>query len=240
MLTTDLAVAYLIVITAGVARGFTGFVAGLVTVALLTVLYGPVEAIALSAVLGFISSTMLLRGTMNQVQWDEAVPLSIASAVTVPLGAILLLVAEPSVVKPFIGALVIAGGASLIADWQYSGPRNRIAAAAVGAVCGGVTGFTGSGGPLMVFYFLASPAPVSMQRANISAAVIVITVVMMISLLVGGGMGWDSFLRAAFLFPGTMFGTWAGIRLFEIAPQKVYQRVAQWALIAIGLTVLVS
>ncbi len=240
MLTTDLAIAYLIVITAGVARGFTGFVSGLVNVALLTVLYGPVEAIALSALFGFVSSTMLLRGTIDKVQWGEAVPLSIFAAVTAPLGAILLLVAEPSVVKPFIGALVIVGGASLIAGWKYSGPRNKIASAAVGVVCGGVTGFTGSGGPLMVFYFLASPEPVSIQRANISAAVFVITIVMTLSLLIGGGMGWDSLLRAAFLYPGTMFGTWAGIRLFEIAPQKVYQRVAQWALIAIGLTVLVS
>ena len=40
VLTVDLAIGYLIVITAGVARGYTGYVSGLVNVALLRITTG--------------------------------------------------------------------------------------------------------------------------------------------------------------------------------------------------------
>lgn len=235
VLSADLLSAYLIVILAGIARGFTGFVAGLVNVALLTLLYGPVEAIAISALLGLVSSAMLLRKTTSLIQWKETIPLCVFIAMTTPLGAMLLLFTETSVVKPAIGSLIIACGFALIIGWRYSGPRNVYASAAIGAVCGGVTGFTGSGGPLMVFYFLASPEPVPVQRANIAVAVTVLTLFVIVSLLLGGGIGLETIVRGAVLVPGTIFGTWAGIRLYELAPQKIYRIVAQWSLVAIGL-----
>lgn len=240
VLSADLAVAYLIVVLAGVARGFTGFVAGLINVALLTLLYGPVEAIALSAIFGLVSSGMLLRKTFDKIQWREIVPFSVAVIVTLPFSAMLLLVTDSTHVKPVIGVLVIACGLALVAGWKYSGPRNVYAAATVGLVCGGVQGFTGSGGPLMVFYYLASPEPTTVQRANIAAGVSVICGILIITLLLGGGFDLKPILRAAILFPGVVFGTWAGTRLFEIAPQKIFSKVAQWALIAIGLALVFS
>lgn len=240
VLTPDLAAACLIVILAGIARGFTGFAAGLVNVALLTLLYGPLEAIIMSALLAAVSSTMMLRGALEQVQWREAGPVSIAIAVGSPIGAALLLVADPTVVKPFIGAFVIASGLWLIAGWRYPGPRNRTAALANGFACGVATGFTGCGGPISVFYFLASNDPTPVQRANIAVAVAILVAALLISLAVGGAVGWDSVVRALLLFPGTVLGTWIGMRLFVLAPQKVYQHVTQWVLVAIGLSVMVS
>lgn len=238
VLTADLAIAYLSVILAGIARGFTGFVAGLVNVALLTFVYGPLEAIALSAVLGLVSSAMLLRKTTNHVRWAETLPMGLAVVVTVPITTMALLVADPSVVRPAIGAIIAGCGFALILGWRYAGPRNMIASAAFGAIGGSVYGFTGSGGPLMVFYYLASPDPVPVQRANIAVTASTMCIILIIALLFGSEIGAETFIRAAVLIPGTMIGTWAGIRLFEIASQKIYSMVAQWSLVAIGLALI--
>ena len=238
VISADLAVAYFIVILAGIARGFTGFVAGLVNAALLTFVYGPLEAIAISAVLGLVSSAMLLRKTYDHIKWSETIPLCIAVVVTVPLTAMALLVADASTVKPAIGALIAACGLALILGWRYTGPRNVVASAAVGAVAGGVYGFTGSGGPLMVFYYLASPESVAVQRANIAVTASMMGIILIITLLAGNGISAETFIRAAVLIPGTMIGTWAGTRLFEIASQKIYSMVAQWSLVAIGLALI--
>lgn len=240
VLSTNLAAAYLIVILAGITRGFTGFAAGLVNIALLTLLYGPVEAIGLASLFGIISSLMLLRKTAHQINWSDTAPLCAAIVVTTPLGAMLLFVAETTFVKPTIGAFIIASGLALFFGWKYSGPRNGYAATAVGAACGGLFGFAGSGGPLMVFYYLATPEPAPVQRANIAATVTVLSVIMVLSLLYGGGIGLETFLRAALLVPGTIIGTWVGMRLFEIAPQKLYRTVAQIVLIAIGFMLILS
>ena len=233
VISADLAVAYFIVILAGIARGFTGFVAGLVNAALLTFVYGPLEAIAISAVLGLVSSAMLLRKTYDHIKWSETIPLCIAVVVTVPLTAMALLVADASTVKPAIGALIAACGLALILGWRYTGPS-----AAVGAVAGSVYGFTGSGGPLMVFYYLASPESVAVQRANIAVTASMMGIILIITLLAGNGISAETFIRAAVLIPGTMIGTWAGTRLFEIASQKIYSMVAQWSLVAIGLALI--
>ncbi len=240
VLTVKLVIAYSIVILAGIARGFTGFAAGLINVALLTLLFGPVEAIMLSSIFALISSLMLLRKTYEAVNWQETAPLSLAMAAVTPFGTMLLMVAQPSLVKPFIGAFVVGCGLLLVIGWRYSGPRNVYVSALVGAVTGGVTGFTGAGGPLSVFYFLASPDSVVTKRANIAVAVLAFAVVIDITLFIGGVLDLETMVRAGLLFPGTVLGTWFGMWLFEIVPSRIYTAIANWTLVVIGLSVLLS
>jgi len=240
ILTDKLAIAYSIVILAGIARGFTGFAAGLVNVGLLTLLFGPLEAIRLSSVFALISSVMILQKTLHTVNWKEAGPLSLATGAMTPLGATLLLVTHPGHVKPVIGAFVVGCGLLLVYGWRYRGPRNIYVSTIIGAITGAVTGFTGAGGPLTVFYFLAAPEPVVTKRANISLAVFAFAIVITITLYLNGAFGVESMVRAALLFPGTVLGTWIGMRLFEIVPSNIYGIIANWTLVVIGLSVLLS
>ncbi len=226
------------VVLAGIARGFTGFVAGLVNVSLLTFLSGPVEAIALSIILGFISSLVMLTKTYRSINWRETLPLSAAVMVTVPVTATLFLSADPSVVKPAIGLLILGCGVALLTGWRYKGPRNGGVSVLVGAISGSIQGFTGSGGPLVVFYFLASSDPAATQRANIAVMVLFVGLAQLPTMSIGGGIEPETWVRALILFPGTILGTWVGMRLFDLAPQRIYQLVAQWALIAIGVALI--
>ena len=238
--TTDLAIAFLIVVLAGFTRGFTGFVEGLVNVGLLTLLYGPVKAIALAAILGLVSSTMLLLKTAKEIEWHETLPLCLAVTISTPIAAMLLLVSSSSIVKPAIGALIMVCGVALLVGWKYSGPRGILTSSVVGAISGGITGYTGSGGPLMVFYYLASPASASIQRANISFSVFVITLVLTLSFLFSGVIDLELTFEAIILFPGAVLGTWFGMRAFEMAPHSIYQLVARWSLVIIGVVVAIS
>ena len=235
--TTDLVLAFMIVILAGIARGFTGFVSGLVNVGLLALLYGPVEAIVLSSLFGFASSVMLLRKTIKLIRWSEVVPLNLAAAISIPITTAALLQADSSLVKPAIGLFIAACGITLMLGWNYEGPRNGYVAGLTGALCGSVQGFTGAGGPLMVFYFLASPDSVPTQRANISVTVFIITLMMILALIWGQVIDARIILLATILFPGTVIGTWLGIRLFEIASEEIYKKLAYMALITIGIVV---
>jgi len=240
LISPDLFLAFLIVIFSGIIRGFTGFVAALVNIGLLSLLYKPVDAIALSSIFGLVSSVMLLRKTMNIVQWSEVIPLNFAAVLTIPLTALLLLQTTSSVVKPAIGAFLIACGLALIFGWKYKGPRNFYVAGIIGAAFGSVHGFTGASGPLMVFYFLASPEPVSTQRANINLSATVVQLVLILTLLWGNVINIEIILRAITLFPGVILGTWIGMRVFEVASDQIYKQVAHGALIAIGLALFLS
>ena len=91
-----------------------------------------------------------------------------------------------------------------------------------------------------MFYFLAASDSVVTKRANISVAVFAFAIVIGVTLYLNGAFGLESVVRAGLLFPGTVFGTWIGMRLFEIVPGTVYSMVANWTLVVIGFAVLLA
>ena len=104
---------------------------------------------------------------------------------------------------------------------------------------GGINGFAGVGGPPMVIYFLGAPADTETQRANILITTGLVSMMILVSVAIGGGVTGATMARAAVLLPASLFGTWAGVRLFAAAPGESYRPVVAWLLVAIGLGVIV-
>lgn len=240
ILTPALGLAALVIVASGIVRGYTGFGGGLVNIPLLTLLYGPIEAFAITAIVGTVGYAQLYSAALRIASRREAWPLCLAIVVATPLGAVLLFNTDPDMVRRAVGGFVIAGAVPMISGWVYRGPRGPAASAAVGAIGGGISGFAGVGGPPMVIYLLAAQTTADVQRANILIATGLTGIVMLISIAVGGGIGADTLVRSLALMPVNMFATWAGARVFAFAPQAVYRRAAAWLLVVIGAAVLVA
>ena len=239
ILQLDLLIGLLIVMTSGLVRGFTGFAGALVNVPLLTLLWGPVEAIAIATLTGIASQVQLSAVTFRKTRWGEVIPLSVAALIFTPVGAIALVHADPQLIRRVIGALVAAGALLMMIGWVWRGQRNWPVSALVGALCGGMQGMSGINGPPLIAYMLAAPELPDVQRANIIAAIGLMIAVMFFTLLLNGAFGWTTVGRALILFPATLLGTWAGNWAFQRAPQAIYRKVALGLLIITGLAVLV-
>jgi uncharacterized membrane protein YfcA len=59
--------------------------------------------------------------------------------------------------------------------------------------------------------------------------------VVLLSLFVAGGIADNTFQRGLILIPLYLLGTWSGSRLFAIAPEEYFKRVALWLLMATGV-----
>lgn len=238
VLTPEIALAAAVSAAGGVLHGYTGFGAALLIVPLLTVIYGPVEAIVLSLLAGAAGIVQLLPAASRQAGWREMAPLAAAIVITTPIGVFLLFTIDPDITRRAIGAFVLLTALALMTGWVYRGRRGAVPAVVAGSLCGAITGFAGVGGPPVALYYLASPEPAGVQRANIVIAVGVVIVAMMVSVGVAGGIGVTSLARAVVIIPGYVAGAWAGARLFTIAPEALYRRIALWLLLVTGAIVL--
>lgn len=237
--TADLAIAAFVGAFSGIIHGYTGFGAALVMAPLLSLLFGPVEAIAITVISALLGTAQVYVPASRLALWREVGPLSLAILVATPIGVAILFHADPQWIRRAIGAFVLLSALLIKSGWVYRGRRGPLASGIAGVLCGGITGAAGVGGPPIVVYFLAAPQPVEVQRANIIISIGVVALVTLISLATGGGVGTGTVVRGVVMAPFYMVGFWTGARLFAIAPAELYRKVALWLLIATGLSVIV-
>jgi uncharacterized membrane protein YfcA len=206
-------------------------------VPLFAVLFGPVEAIAITTPVMSIGTLPLYPDAMRSARWPELLPISLALVVFIPVGVFVLFSLEPVLIRRAMGFVVILAGLSLLSGWVYRGPRGALPSATAGAVAGVLAGAVGLGGPAIAVYSLASPQPPQVQRANIVISVGVLIVVTIAMFAYVGGITADTLKRAAALTPFYLLASWAGNRLFALAPKDYFKRVAAWLLLATGAAV---
>mgnify|MGYP003989861347 CR=1 FL=1 len=238
-LAMEIGLAVGIVSAGGVIRGFTGFGMGFVLAPLLTLLWGPVEAVATTLTLGVITSVQLVIPALRLVQWRNVAPMMIGTLFISPLGTHLLLTAEPGVIKQFIAGAVLVLAIIMLRGWVYRGPRGVVPSMMVGSLGGFLNGIAAVGGGPVVLYLMSLPDKTEVHRANIVISIAFLPVVACFFLMQGGALTQKILVNDAILVVPTMLGVWAGARLFKFLPEKAFRLTVLWTLIFISGAMLV-
>lgn len=228
-----------IMLLGGMVHGLTGFGGALVTMPLLALLFGPVEALALSAPAWVLGTLQMLPRASREADWTALWPILIPALLATPLGTLLLFVMEPDIVRRTIGLFVLAGAVMLATGWTYRGPRGRLPGIIAGSLCGGVTGFAGVGGPPVIVYVLAWPDSPAIQRASILIIIGSVGVVTLLGIIVGGAYDGTVALTALVLSVAYVAGTWSGSAGFRAASDAFFRRAALTVLFASGIAAIV-
>lgn len=232
----------LITIFGGIYRAYTGFGAGLVLVPAYSLFFQPVDAIIVVALLNQITMLQLLPGSIPNTPWKEVVPIIVAAVVTTPIGVFLLTVSDASLLKKGLGLLLVASSLLLLAGWKYHGPSSRLKDAAVGALSGTLSGWTGMGGPPIVLYFLSRDSVSSRVRA---AFIVCFALSMMIALAgywLADLMQLKHLIWAVAILPIYVAATWAGALLYGATQhiEQIFRVASLISLIVIGLVTMVA
>lgn len=230
--------AFAVVLAAGIVRGYTGFGAGLVMVPLLAIMWGPVEALATSVVVGIAATLQLVPRALKLANWRDAAPMMISTVVFTPMGTALLISLDPGIVKKMIAVLVLGVTLITLYGWTYRGPRGPAASATAGAIGGAINGLAGVGGPPLVLYLLSLPEKPEVHRANIVMALATSSTMTTIGLFVAGAISPRVITHSALLLLPSIIAVWLGARLFTIIPGKAFRLVILWFLVAISLAIL--
>lgn len=232
-------IAALVAFIAGMVRGFAGFGAAMLMTPVFSALYGPAVGIALCLLLEIAVALPLLRPVIKLVDWRRLGILLLAAVVAIPFGNLALSHIDPQPMRWVISAIVLLAVAMLASGWRFSGRPNLAATLGVGASSGFLNGLSGMAGPPIIFYYLAGGAAAAIVRANLTTYFVFVDFATLSVFMARDLIGWDTALQGLLLAPAVVLGGMAGERLFPLASESFYRRLALGLLVAVAIGVLI-
>ncbi|UUX48033.1 sulfite exporter TauE/SafE family protein [Nisaea acidiphila] len=219
---------------AGLVRGFSGFGAAMISIPLLSLLFGPQTALATLTTMEMPAQIQLLRMSRREADWKQAAPMALGGIAALPLGTWILVSIDQEVLRQAISVIVLALVALLASGYRHNVPRRLGVDVAVGSVAGFLNGSTGLGGPPIIFYLLSGPYAPAAVRANITAFFQIGFVFVVASYFWFGVLTPERMLLGALIAPCYVGGIWFGGKLFYKASERTFRRIAYILLAVIG------
>lgn len=220
---------------AGMVRGFAGFGAAMLMTPVFSALYGPAVGIALCLLLEIAVALPLVPGVVRLVDWRRIGLLLLAAAIAVPLGTHTLTGVEPEPMRWAISAIILSAVVLLASGWRFPGRPNAATTFAAGATSGFLNGLSGMAGPPIAFYYLAGNEPAARVRANLTTYFVFVDLIALASFASRDLIGWSTGAQGLFLAPAVMLGGVVGERLFPLASEKFYRRLALVLLVCVAI-----
>lgn len=203
-----------IVIVAGIVRGFSGFALSAVVMASAVIILPPVQIIPICWWLEMTASVLMARGGWQEADRGIVMGLVIGSTIGVPFG--LLLTTSVSVEASQLIALtvIIALALTQLAKIRLAFLATKAGLYGSGFAAGVVTGVASVGGMVIAIYVLSQDAPAAKMRAALVLFLFVSSLTSLIMLLWFGVMNSTAAARGLSLALPTTLGVFLGQRLF--------------------------
>ena len=215
----------IVVIIAGLARGFSGFGTGMIVAPVAAALYSPQTALILLVVMDSWPSMVPAIQARAKVQWREVLPIIGGFVLALPLGIAFIKFADPVILRWFISITILVAVAILWSGWQYNGPRTSPVSVTVGTLCGFLGGSTQIPGPPAIIYWLATRTGAGIVRANILMLFLITEFISMGGYYIGGLFTWDAAIKGVLASPIYFVGIMIGSALFALASETTYRTI---------------
>lgn len=228
-------VAALAALAAATIRGFSGFGAGLVFMPVAAACFGPRVAAGVLFVVDTVLILPFVAKAVRIVDWREILPLGLGAAVAVPAGVLVLLHADPIPLRWGLSVAILLSVGMLAAGLRYRGPTRVSLSALVGAVAGFMSGAVQIPGPPVLIYWLGRDVVSATMRANAIVFFLFTTAISGVAFLWGGIFTADVMALSAALFPIYAIGIFVGGRMFGLASEATYRRIAYASILFVAV-----
>ena len=240
---TLLVAALLIVLAAGVVRGFAGFGFSALCVAGLSLFAPPAQVVPPIFVLEVLASLTLLRAALRDVDWSWLSWLALGNALCIPLGIAVLAWLDELPLRLLIGALLLTAALLLRSGWQLALAPTRGTRLATGLVSGLVNGVAAIGGiAVAVLLSTTQMAPAVMRATMVLLFLLTDLYALAWAGVLSAGnqhgptlLGLDTLRWALWLAPAMLAGIWLGNRSFQGVSSAKFRRQVLNLLILIAL-----
>ena len=224
--TSVLAMLALTALAAGLSRGFSGFGAALIFIPVAARLVGPQLASATLPIIDVVLAAPLIKPAWSLASRPAVLLMMFGALVGIPLGTVVLALADPLLLRWLIVGLAAAMLLLLLSGWRYHGRPHGSLTVAVGAISGLFSGIAQIGGPPVVANWLGGETRADATRASIILFFAAGNFIGIASYWVGGLMTREVFLLALVSAPSYGLGLWVGSKLFGHASDATFRRVA--------------
>ncbi len=220
-------------LTSGLARGFSGFGAGLIFIPLAAMALGMRQAAPLMLLLELLAIVSLVRGAWHVAPRREVVPLSLGLLLGTPLGIWVLASADALALRWGVALVILALLGLPMSGWRLRGNHGPAVPVAAGAVGGLLAGIATISGPPAMAYLLGRDLPKQQVRAIFNLYLSVGDLAALLGCLVAGLVGPALLGPLLVTAPLYGFGIWAGSRMFGLASEVTFRRTC-YGLIAVA------
>ncbi len=204
----------LIVVAAGVVRGFSGFALSALIMAAAVAILPPVDLIPMLWFLEMSASLMMMKGGWADADRPVAYGLVIGAAIGWPLGLWLTTSLDVPTSKALALAIIVVLAISQLAKLRLPVLATKAGLYGSGIVSGAASGLAGVGGMVVALYVLASDAAARSMRGTLVLYLFLSLVMSMIIMLSFGVMTGTSVARGLIFAIPTMIGVFLGQQLF--------------------------
>lgn len=243
-MSADLIILPIGLFVAAFCAGLAGFAFNLIAAAILLHFVSP-QALAPVLVLGnLVVQSVSLPTVLRSVRWRPLVTPILAGMLGLPIGILILDVANPRQVGIIVGVLLVGYGGYALARMALRlkprhFPGSHWMDTAVGFLSGILGGIGGFSGALPAMWADLQGLTKEETRARLQPFVTAMQVVTAISLALGGFVTRETGWMLLTGLPALMLGTWLGLRAFHIIPAQGFRLVLVGLLFLSGLGLLV-
>ena len=210
----EFALLVVIVVVAGIVRGFSGFALSAIVMASAVIILPPVQLIPICWWLEMSASLLMAKGGWQEADRGVVFGLVVGSTVGVPFGLMLTNAVSPETSKLFALVLIIALALTQLAKIRLPFLATKPGLYGSGFAAGVATGIASVGGMVIAIYVLSQQAAAAKMRAALVLFLFVSSLTSMITLLYFGVMNSTAVTRGLALALPTTLGVMIGQRLF--------------------------
>lgn len=223
------------VFIAGVVRGFTGFAASAVVMAMGTLVLAPIELLPICLLLELTASAFLVRGGIAEADYKLTIPLVGFAFAALPVGLYLTKTMDPENSTLTALALVAGLAAFQLARIPLPLGRGLLSSALVGSAAGLVQGLASVGGLVQALYILALKMQPRTMRDTMILGVMISGVIGLFWQLAMGIMTVQPLARVAVVLVPFVVGLWLGRRYFTPENERYYRPISLSVLIVLSV-----
>ena len=224
----------------GFVSGFSGFAMGLVVSGVWLHIITPIQTATLIAGYGLLTQGYGIFKLRHALRWQNVWPLTLGSAIGIPIGVMLLTYTNPAYVRFGVGVLLVLYTAYALLRPAFKPMRiGAVADILIGMANGLLGGLTGLGGVISTISCQMRGWPKDMQRAVFQPVLFAAFVIILISMSFAGAVTTETLKLYGLGVPFMVAGLWAGFELYGKIDDELFRKAVLTLLLFSGLSLIV-
>lgn len=218
-------------LVAGVVRGFAGFGTAMIYLPVAAQFLGPFEALTTMMVMDLVGPLPQAPRALRDGHPGDVARLGTGLFIAYPIGIALLAIASPEFFRYTVSIVAILLLFALVSGFRYRGTVTPPMVYGVGLSGGFLGGVSGIPGPPVILFYMASPHPPAVIRANNTLYLLLSEVALFAALAMQGYLAPEMLVLGAILILPYMLANFVGTAIFSPEAERTY-RVAAYVIIA--------
>lgn len=225
----------------GFVSGFSGFAMGLVVSGVWLYIITPVQTAALIAGYGLLTQGYGIAKLRHELSWQDIWPLTLGTAVGIPIGVMLLTHINPTYLRFGVGVLLIVYATynlvhPPVKPMKISAPAD----VAIGFSNGLLGGLTGLGGIISTISCQWRGWSRDKQRSVFQPVLFAAFVIISISQLIAGSYTIETVELYGIGLPFMVAGIWVGFKLYGTINDETFRKAVLILILLAGVSLIVS